>query len=63
MRNEPVLMRARWPGVCPETGYDIQPGDVIAWYPGARRAYHARSVAAQMISTRQDADKGKCNEH
>lgn len=43
----PIIMKARYPSRCPETGRWIQPGDRIVYAPRERRAYHWDSRLAR----------------
>ena len=55
MRKDPYIMKARFPSICPETGKDIHKGNEIAYYPKARRAYHADSRAFEEVRALQFA--------
>ena len=53
MRNDPYIMKARFPSICPETGKAIQKGNEIAYYPKARKAYHADSRTFEEVRALQ----------
>lgn len=45
----PYMMRARFSGQCQETGKPINKGDIIAYYPATKTAYHESSKAADNV--------------
>ena len=55
MRNDPYFTRARFPSLCAETGRKIEKGDEIAYYPRARKVYHADSKQAAELRGQQFA--------
>ena len=55
MRTDPYFTRARFPSLCAETGRKINKGDVIAYYPRDRKAYHAESKQADELRARDFA--------
>lgn len=51
----PRFIKAKRPGVCPETGKAIQVGDEIAWFPETQKAFHEDSRAASELRGQQFA--------
>lgn len=47
----PYFTRACFPSICPETGEQIKRGDVIAYYPAARKAYSQHSSKADRLAS------------
>ena len=55
MRNDPYFTRARWPGLCAETGRKISKGDEIAYYPRTKQVFHVDSKQADELRARDFA--------
>jgi hypothetical protein len=55
VKNDPYIMKARFSSTCPETGNDILKGEDMAYYPKARKAYHADSRAFEEVRALQFA--------
>lgn len=47
--KRPYMTKARFESTCPETGKAIKKGDDIAYYPDAKKAYHADSKSADTV--------------
>lgn len=46
MRRAPYWTTAKFDSVCPETSKAIKKGDMIAYFPACKKAFHAESPSA-----------------